>query len=127
MPRDNCPVETILQLIARRWTSHIFCQMLDKAQLSFSDLLNNIRSSCGTSISPSVLSSTLKDLEEAEIVHKVVLGHYRPPKTEYSLTEKGKELVSIYEQLRRWVGRWQAFNTGVDPFTCPINLFEKER
>lgn len=52
-------------------------------------------------ISYKTLSSTLKELERDQLIHR---GEYPqiPPKVEYSLTERGKSLIPILDGMCEW-------------------------
>ena len=53
------------------------------------------------SISYKTLSSTLKELEADDLVHREEYPQI-PPKVEYSLTERGKSLMPILNQMCTW-------------------------
>ena len=55
-------------------------------------------------ISFKTLSATLKELEADDLVHREEYPQI-PPKVEYSLTERGKSLMSILDQLCEWGDR----------------------
>ena len=52
-------------------------------------------------ISYKTLSSTLKELEADQLVHRKEYPQI-PPKVEYSLTERGKSLVPILDGMCEW-------------------------
>lgn len=52
-------------------------------------------------ISYKTLSSTLKDLEADQLVHRKEYTQI-PPKVEYSLTERGKSLIPILNGMCEW-------------------------
>lgn len=52
-------------------------------------------------ISYKTLSSTLKELEADQLVHREEYPQI-PPKVEYSLTERGKSLIPILDALCEW-------------------------
>lgn len=52
-------------------------------------------------ISHKVLTENLKELEVDELVIKITYDEM-PPKVEYYLTEKGKEITKIIEELEIW-------------------------
>ena len=52
-------------------------------------------------ISYKTLSSTLKELEADQLIHREEYPQI-PPKVEYSLTERGKSLMPILDQLCTW-------------------------
>ncbi len=64
--------------------------------LRFSDLLRSMEG-----ISPKTLSLRLKELEEKGIVERTVYPEV-PPRVEYTLTEKGRELEGILIELKRF-------------------------
>lgn len=52
-------------------------------------------------ISYKTLSTTLKELEADRLVHREEYPQI-PPKVEYSLTERGKSLIPILDQMCEW-------------------------
>jgi DNA-binding HxlR family transcriptional regulator len=54
-----------------------------------------------TPLSPTTLSARLKTLEEKGVVSKELYEEH-PPRFEYTLTEKGKELRFALNALRKW-------------------------
>ena len=52
-------------------------------------------------ISYKTLSATLKELEADNLVHREDYPQI-PPKVEYSLTERGKSLIPILDQMCDW-------------------------
>ena len=52
-------------------------------------------------ISYKTLSSTLKELEADALVHREEYPQI-PPKVEYSLTERGRSLIPILDQMCTW-------------------------
>lgn len=56
-------------------------------------------------LNSTTLSQRLRALEEEGIVTRQVLSSI-PPWVEYSLTEKGRELAEIIDDLDRWGRKW---------------------
>ena len=52
-------------------------------------------------ISYKTLSSTLKELEADQLVHREEYPQI-PPKVEYSLTERGRSLIPILDSMCEW-------------------------
>lgn len=52
-------------------------------------------------ITNTMLSSTLRDLENLGIVNREQFNEI-PPHVEYSLTEKGKALLPVFTELAKW-------------------------
>jgi DNA-binding HxlR family transcriptional regulator len=59
-----------------------------------------LRRSVGN-ISQKVLTSQLRTMEEAGLVHREVFAEV-PPRVEYSLTPLGKSLQPVLDSLRDW-------------------------
>jgi DNA-binding HxlR family transcriptional regulator len=89
-------VAKALEVLGERWTLLIVRELLVD-DYSF----NEIR--CGVPlISPSLLSSRLKMLEDCGIIKKNVGPHA----TRYGLTDAGRELQPIVMQMGNWGQRW---------------------
>lgn len=48
-----------------------------------------------------MLSATLKELEGIGIIHREQFNEI-PPHVEYSLTQKGKDLLPVFTELAKW-------------------------
>lgn len=56
-------------------------------------------------VNPRTLSLRLDDLEEAGIITRTLFAEV-PPRTEYALTPKGRDLLPILEQMVQWGERY---------------------
>lgn len=61
---------------------------------------NELKDQAG-GLNPRTLSARLDELEECGIITKTVHAE-APPRVEYTLTEKGKDLVPILERMEEW-------------------------
>lgn len=61
--------------------------------------------SCVEGISSKVLSDCLTTLVREELVHRIVFSD-APIKVEYSLTEKGKDLMKVFDEMDDWGRKW---------------------
>ncbi|WP_232698062.1 winged helix-turn-helix transcriptional regulator [Brevibacillus daliensis] len=95
-PGERCPIAKTLDLIGSKWTFLIIRDLLIEGTMRFSDLLKSM-----DGISPKTLSLRLKELEEQHIVVRTVYPEV-PPRVEYTITEKGKSLESIFIELKRF-------------------------
>jgi DNA-binding HxlR family transcriptional regulator len=86
-------------LIARRWNPLIVSALLDGIT-RFTDLRNAI-----PGISDRLLSERLKDLEAAGIVTREVTP-CTPVRIEYGLTQQGRDLAGVVDEMRAWAERW---------------------
>ena len=91
-----CPVEYTKNKIAGKWKLVILWHIHDKDVLRYGELKK-----CLHNITHKMLSNQLKELVADDLVHKE-LYHQVPPKTEYSLTEKGMTLVPILHLMFEW-------------------------
>ena len=83
-----CPVETTLSLIGNKWQVLILRDLVLNGTMRFKELQRSIGK-----ISQKVLTSNLRTMEDAGLVHREVFPEV-PPRVEYSLPETG-ETVSV--------------------------------
>jgi DNA-binding HxlR family transcriptional regulator len=96
-PYDRtCPVARTLEIIGDRWTILIIRDLLRKGPRKFLDLELSLQG-----ISPNTLSARLKALEEADLVERRFYEQH-PPRAEYLLTAKGRELGPVLRALKDW-------------------------
>jgi len=103
----RCSIAGALELIGDRWTL-LLIRDLSLGLNRYDDL----RSSMG--IPAATLAARLKLLVEHEIVDRVQYQE-RPPRDEYRLTAKGRDLWKISVALREWGDRWDATGLGAPP------------
>lgn len=95
-PGEPCPIAKALDVISTKWTFLILRDLLIDGTLRFSDLLKALHG-----ISPKTLSLRLKELEDHGILIRRVYPEV-PPRVEYTLTDKGKQLEGIFMELKRF-------------------------
>lgn len=93
---EFCPVSMAAEVVARRWTPLIVRELLSGSS-RFNELRRGI-----PNISASTLSRRLDELEAARVIERTADGAERA----YVLTEAGKELRPVIEQLGVWGRRW---------------------
>ena len=89
-------VRRAADLLERRWTVSILYVSHEGGAVRF----NEFQQALG-SIPPATLTQRLVDLEEAGVLEREVIDD-RPPRVEYRLTERGRELRSLVEALARF-------------------------
>ncbi len=92
----SCPVARTLEIIGDRWTILIIRDLLLNGPRKFLDLELSLQG-----ISPNTLSARLKTLEEADLVERRFYEQH-PPRAEYVLTAKGRELGPVLRALKNW-------------------------
>lgn len=97
-----CPLALAVELLDRRWTLLVISRLLDGCT-TFSEIHRGI-----PRISPSLLSNRLSELEHAGLViHRQSTGENR---RSYVLTDAGKDLDGIVNQLAIWGQHWARDN-----------------
>ena len=91
-----CPIGGALKVIGGKWKARIICSLYVDGTQRYNDLA---RKTAG--VTSAMLSSSLKELEADGIV---VRKQYEeiPPRVEYCLTERGRELWPILHRLAHW-------------------------
>jgi DNA-binding HxlR family transcriptional regulator len=92
----DCPVARTLDIIGERWSVLILRDLFLHGPRRFQDFENSL-----SGISPNTLSARLKRLEEAGIIDRRFYEEH-PPRAEYVLTPKGRELGPVLKALRAW-------------------------
>jgi DNA-binding HxlR family transcriptional regulator len=90
-----CPVAKSLEVVGDRWTLLVVRDLL-RGTKRFQDLLDSL-----TGIAPNILSDRLKWMEERGLVSRRLYSD-RPPRAEYTLTERGRELGTVVGALAQW-------------------------
>lgn len=91
----KCGIDVTLAVVGGKWKASILWH-LAPGTMRFSDLQ---RQFSGTT--RKMLTQQLRELESDGLVHREVYAQV-PPKVEYSLTEKGKSIFPILEQMCEW-------------------------
>ena len=88
-------------MIGKRWNPQVV-RALQTGSARFGDVRNAI-----ANISDAVLSERLKELEAEGIVTRDVTPS-TPVLIEYHLTERGRDLTKVVEELASWAERWSS-------------------
>ncbi|QHQ35873.1 winged helix-turn-helix transcriptional regulator [Algicella marina] len=91
----GCPVEGALEQIAGKWKGLVVFHLMD-GTLRFNELKRRVGN-----VTQRSLTKQLRELEADGIVHREVHAVV-PPRVDYSLTEKGRELRDIVKALHAW-------------------------
>jgi DNA-binding HxlR family transcriptional regulator len=93
-----CPVAKTLEVIGDRWTLLVVRDLLSGTK-RFQDLLTTL-----PGIAPNILSARLKLMEEHGLIARRLYSDH-PPRAEYALSGKGRELGMVVGALAAWGGR----------------------
>jgi len=92
----TCPMRNVIAHFANKWSMLLLVILDEFGVMRFNELFRAI-----PDISPKVLSGHLKTLESVGLVKRILYAEV-PPRTEYELTELGKSLIPILNQLSEW-------------------------
>ncbi|TMU88274.1 helix-turn-helix transcriptional regulator [Bacillus sp. BHET2] len=100
METKLCPkYASAFELLGKRWIG-MMIKVLFEGKCRFKDLHEEI-----PNISQKVLADRLRELEENGLVLREVLDE-KPVKVLYSLTNKGKELKPVMDEVQKWAMKW---------------------
>lgn len=92
----NCPVTPLLLMLQGKWKFQIIYELCIVDTIRFNELRKNI-----AGITNTMLTSSLRELERDGLVSRVQFNEI-PPHVEYSLTEKGKDLLPVFYEMTKW-------------------------
>jgi DNA-binding HxlR family transcriptional regulator len=107
MSDPTCPVCATADIICGKWTILVI-RDLAEGRSRFCELERSL-----AGISPRTLSLRLRALEEEGVVERQTYPEV-PPRVEYALTEKGRALLPIIEDMRAWGIEWLAADCAAD-------------
>lgn len=105
MSESPCPVGSCAEIISGKWTLLVIRDLAESSQ-RFCQLERSLEG-----ISPRTLSLRLRALEDCGIVERHTYPEV-PPRVEYALTEKGRDLVPLIEDMRAYGRRWLLDESG---------------
>lgn len=89
------PVQLVMEQIGGTWKAPILWRLKDHI-MRYGELRKDI-----PHISDKMLTTQLRQLEEDGYITRKVYAVV-PPKTEYSLTEKGREVIGLISMIREY-------------------------
>ncbi len=98
--QEDCPIQKLMGIFSGKWTMTVIFELTREDTLRFGELKSRI-----PGITAAMLSSTLKDLERAGIVLRTQFDEI-PPRVEYALSKKGKDLYPIFLEMARWAQKY---------------------
>jgi len=95
-PKYNWGIEAALDVIGGKWKPLILYELKD-GTLRFSQLQDRVK----PHITQRMLTNQLRQLEADGLITRKVYPQV-PPKVEYSLTDNGRSIIPILDQLCEW-------------------------
>lgn len=87
------PVQLVMEQIGGTWKAPILWRLKDQT-MRYGELRKDI-----PHISDKMLTTQLRELEQDGYIHREVYAVV-PPKTEYSLTDKGRDMTELIRVIR---------------------------
>lgn len=94
--QDWCPITATAKLIGKKWHPVIIHRLLERGSLGFNSLKKEV-----DGISSKVLSESLEDLEDKDLLEREVVNE-KPVRVRYSLTDRGRSLEPLISEMRQW-------------------------
>lgn len=91
-----CPVETTLELLSGRWKVKILWKLQQTPSVRFGDLKIFL-----DGVTDKVLTAQLRELESDNLIERKTFAEF-PRRVEYSLTDFGKSLKTVFETIAVW-------------------------
>ena len=107
MSDPTCPVCATADIVCGKWTILII-RDLARGRTRFCELERSLQG-----ISPRTLSLRLRALEEEGVVERRTYPEV-PPRVEYALTTKGRALLPLIEDMRRYGREWLLVEDGAE-------------
>ena len=95
-PDEICPVLYAMSILGQRWKFPILWHLADEGTLRYNEIKRGI-----PLITNIMLTQSLRELEKSQLVQRINYDTI-PPHVEYSLSERGKTLIPILQQLHAW-------------------------
>lgn len=108
----GCPVEITLALLGNKWKVLILRELF-KGTKRFGELFRGI-----SGISQKMLTQQLRQMENDDLVVRRVYAEV-PPRVEYSITETGRSLKPILDEMHRWGERYRGMRSLRDKDPAP--------
>jgi DNA-binding HxlR family transcriptional regulator len=98
-PKTGC-IAAAMQIIGNKWTALILRDLFDSPK-RFCELERSVGN-----INPRTLSQRLDDLQAHGIITRISYTEV-PPRTQYTLTAKGRDLHPILHQMAAWGSKYE--------------------
>jgi len=89
----SCPIDNTFKIIGKKFTVHLIRDMYIKNLTRFNQFLSSVEG-----VNSNTLATRLKEMEKGKLIKKRIF-HETPIRIEYTLTDKGKDLIPILEQM----------------------------
>jgi len=113
--KEGCGIRKAINFLGKRWTLLILLELYrGKSEWKrFSRLKKSL-----DNITPKILSARLKELERESLIEKKIDAKEFPIKSEYRLTEEGKDFINVVKKIKKWSLKWKKKNSNCEEIDC---------
>lgn len=95
-----------MDFISKKWTLLILLELYkSQGKKRYSELKQSL-----VDITPKILSTRLRELEQQGLIIKEIDTRKFPVKCEYALTDSGKDFIRIIKDIKKWALHWKYQN-----------------
>jgi DNA-binding HxlR family transcriptional regulator len=106
-----CPIEATARILGSRWTLQIIHNLREPRR--YCELQEQVGD-----VNPTTFSQRLRFLEQEGLVQRLPIS-LAPRHVIYELTEMGKELLPVLDDISNWATRWLPLEIGENPANSP--------
>jgi DNA-binding HxlR family transcriptional regulator len=92
----TCPIEHALAIVNGKWKIRILYALVKESPKRFKVLEREV-----TGITPTMLTSQLRELEKDGLVSRKIFATV-PPTVEYSITDLGDTIKPMINEIKKW-------------------------
>lgn len=92
----NCPVTPVITMLQGKWKLQVIYELIIQSPMRFGELRKAL-----SGITNTMLTNVLRDLEADGLVDRIQYNEI-PPHVEYSLTDKGLDLMPVFYAITNW-------------------------
>jgi len=102
--KENCTIYNTIDIISKKWTLLIILSIHKGTNNTkrYSEIKKDM-----SGITSKILSLRLKELEKEGVINRKIDDIKIPIKVYYSLTDSGKDLLKIIQDIKIWGLKWK--------------------
>ncbi len=108
----KCILIEVQKLLGKKWTIEILQDLYHRGELGFNELHKNIKIATNK-----ILSDRLHDLEKEKLVSRKTMQE-KPLRVHYKLTDKGKDLMNVFDEFKKWGMKYKMVPECCDKRNC---------
>lgn len=115
----TCEIEVAFGVVGGKWKPLILWFLGDVGTLRFSQLQQLM-----PDVTHRILTKQLRDMEEDQLIQRKIYSEV-PPKVEYTITDKGREILPILDMMCDWASRNDCFGYELKYNLCEDDIKRK--